>query len=126
MSKKVPTKNNLEQEVLRVLNSHRAEFKYKLEYEPDEIPYVLKKVYIPDFKLTFKDGRVIYVEAKGYLRPEDKSKILSAREQNPELDIRIIFQRDNRFPRSKTRYSDWAKKHDLIFAVGEIPTSWLT
>lgn len=124
MPKKVKVKSNLEAEVFRILNAHRKELDYKLEYEPEALEYTLTKRYVPDFVLSFKDGRKIYLESKGYLRPENKAQLLSVKEQHPDIDLRIIFQRDNRFPRSKMRYSDWAKKHEIKFSVGEIPLEW--
>lgn len=50
-------------------------------------------------------------------------------EQNPDLDIRMLFMRDNKIAKnSKTRYSDWCKKRGIVYAVselGEIPEDWV-
>jgi hypothetical protein len=50
-------------------------------------------------------------------------------EQNPDLDIRFLFMRDNKISKnSKTRYSDWCKKRGIKYAVsehGHIPDEWL-
>jgi hypothetical protein len=37
----------------------------------------------------------------------------------------LFFAQDNKIPRSKMRYSDWAKKYGFEYAVGEIPKEWL-
>jgi hypothetical protein len=125
MTRKLKTKNNLEHEMFRVLNGLRHRYGFKLGYETEDINYTVPHKYIPDFVLSFKDGRVIYVEAKGYLRPEDRTKILSVKAQNPDKDIRIVFQTDNKLNKStRTRYSDWAKKHGIPFAIGEVPLEW--
>jgi len=53
--------------------------------------------------------------------------MVSIKEQNPDLDIRIVFYRDNpsQLGRgSKTRPSDWAIKYGFPFAVKEIPKEW--
>lgn len=126
MTKKNNYKSSLEQEVYRILNGLRHRNKFKIGYETEEIAYTVPHKYIPDFVLSFKDGRVIYVEAKGYLRPEDRTKLLAVKAQNPEKDIRLVFAQDNKLHRrTRTRYSDWCKKNDITFAVGEIPADWI-
>jgi hypothetical protein len=96
----------------------------KLEYEPKDaiIGWIPKpKKYLPDFRL--KNG--IIIEVKGRLTVFDRVKHLSVKEQHPEIDIRFVFQFDNKLTRtSKTRYSDWAKKHGFQYAFGEIPKEW--
>jgi len=61
----------------------------KVEFEPDTFMFTEwfnrgTLSYLPDFKLTFKDGRVIYVEAKGYLQPEGKTKLRRFKRYYPE------------------------------------------
>lgn len=95
------------------------------EFEADVILYVepaKTRKYIPDFKLH--NG--IIVEAKGIWDLDDRKKIIMVREQNPKLDIRMLFQRDHPINRgAKTRYSTWCEKRDIPYAVGKIPDSWL-
>ena len=46
---------------------------------------------------------------------------------NPEEDIRFIFQRDQLIRRgSKTSYSSWAMKNGFEWAIGEsVPQEWI-
>ena len=95
-----------------------------VSYEPADghLPYVL--YYIPDFVLP--NG--IIVEAKGFFPSEDRTKMLRVKKANPEVDIRFVFQRDNKLDkRSKTTYTQWAKRHGFLAVVGEdIPEAWFT
>lgn len=100
----------------------------KAEYEKGKIPYTVpekKKNYIPDFLLP--NG--IYVEGKGLFNRVGREKMLLVVQQNPELDIRMLFMRDNTISKtSKTRYSDWCEKNGIKYAIseyGEIPEEWL-
>ena len=50
------------------------------------------------------------MEAKGFFKPSDRRKMLAVKEQNPELDIRFIFQRNNTLSKnSKTTYGPGVK-----------------
>lgn len=96
------------------------------EYESKKIPFVVSesRVYVPDFILP--NG--IHIEAKGYLRREDRKKLLLVKEQHPDLDLRLVFQcAGNKInKRSKTTYAAWAKKHGFIFSDnGRVPKQWL-
>lgn len=97
-----------------------------LAYESENLPYTIQADYIPDFVITRADGSKLYVESKGWLRPSDKKKMVQVRKAHPDKDIRILFQRNNRFTRSKTTYMDWAGKVGFPAAVGNIPKDWLT
>lgn len=77
--------------------------------------------YKPDFKL--KNG--IIVECKGRFTPADRTKHLLIQEQHPDLDIRFVFQADNKLsPASETRYSEWCEQHGFQYAFGAIPKEW--
>lgn len=118
-------KGDLEPQVYKGLRAFQGRNKYTIEYETEEIQYVLKRTYIPDFILSFKDGRKMYLEVKGFLRPDDQAKLRSVKEQNPDLDIRIIFGKDNKLnKKSRMRYSDWANKYGFPFSIGTIPEDW--
>lgn len=100
----------------------------KISYETDSIEYVLYKKYIPDFKIEFTDTEVppIFIEAKGYLRAEDRTKMRAIKKQNPLVDLRIVFMKDlPLYKGSKTTYSQWAEKLGIPWAIGTIPDSWL-
>lgn len=107
-------RNKFELRTERQLKRSRVRFKY----EAEKIPYVLCRHYIPDFILETKTGKV-YIECKGYLRPEHKSKMCAVKKQNPQLDIRILFYAEKR------QYIKWAQKNGFRYAVGTIPEEWL-
>jgi hypothetical protein len=95
------------------------------DYEEKKISYVKEHSYIVDFDL--KNG--IIIESKGWFMPKDRKKHLDIKKQHPDLDIRFIFQRDNKLNRkTETRYSDWCKKHGFKYVVslkGEVPKDWI-
>lgn len=98
------------------------------EYETLKIPFVVpekKRTYNPDF--TLPNG--IIIESKGNLDRHAREKMALVVEQNPHLDIRFLFMRDNKITKqSKTKYSDWALKRGIKYHVseqGHIPDEWL-
>uniref|UniRef100_A0A6M3L1D0 Putative endonuclease I n=1 Tax=viral metagenome TaxID=1070528 RepID=A0A6M3L1D0_9ZZZZ len=100
----------------------------KFEYERDKLIYIPKpKVYIPDFKIYRKDGSWFLVECKGYLKPTDRSKMKLVKEQNPDVDLRIIFfSANNKLNRnSKVHYWEWAEKVGYVWDEGVVPIEWL-
>lgn len=95
------------------------------EYESKKVPYVLQCNYTPDFILV--NG--IHLETKGRFTPEDRRKILAVKKDNPDLDLRMVFQAPfNKIDkRSKTTYASWCDKHDIKWcAYHSIPIEWLT
>lgn len=97
-----------------------------VEYEGETFEYTATHKYTPDFVITLPDGSKRYVETKGYLRPQDMSKLKDVKKSNPDKDLRIVFAKDNKLKaKAKFRYSDWAFKHGFIFSIGGIPKSWL-
>jgi hypothetical protein len=102
-----------------------ADAKINFAYEPDRIPYVVHKKYLPDFYLV---DYGFYIEFKGYFRSSDRSKHILIKEQHPHIDIRFIFMRANQkiYPTSKTSYGEWCDKHGFEWAENKIPDEWLT
>lgn len=95
-------------------------------YEAESIPYTTTHTYTPDWKVNLKEV-TFWIETKGYLRPEDKRKMINARDQNPDYDIRIVFQKDlPSYKGSKKKYSDWARDNGFTYAIGEIPKEWFS
>lgn len=94
------------------------------EYEPYSIEYVVKpKKYTPDFVLP--NG--VIIEAKGRFTGADRVKHLLLKKQHPELDIRLVFQYDNKLSKnSKVRYSDWCEANGFQYAIREVPKSWVS
>lgn len=108
-------KNKFETSINKKLKASKVRYKY----ESDKIPYVLERNYIPDFVITTKTGRTLYIECKGYLRPEHKAKMVAVKKLHPELDIRIVFYSFNK------KYIKWAERHGFPYSVGTIPEEWL-
>jgi len=103
--------------------------KSNVEYEPDKFNYVIPYSYTPDFRVATdgsEDGPSrFYVETKGYFRPQDRRLVKAVREQNPTLDLRLLFQRDQKLnKRGKEKYSDWAHKEQFEYAIGRVPNYW--
>lgn len=98
---------------------------YTVDYEPSEpiVRYVVPSRYIPDFKL----GNGVLIEAKGWLRPRDRGKMLRVKKENPELDIRFVLQRANSRiskAQSSLMYWQWCEKNGFPWAEGLIPEEW--
>ncbi len=108
----------------RVYNN--ADKRRKLDYEPADaaLHYNTPARYFPDFRL----GNGVLVECKGYFKPRDRAKMLRVKKQNPDADIRILFQRaNNRITKSPNSmmYWEWAEKHGFPWAEGDtIPKEW--
>ena len=102
-----------------------ADDKINFAYEPNRIPYVARKTYLPDFYLV---DYGFYIEFKGYFRPSDRTKHMLIKEQNTLIDIRFVFMNANQkiYPTSKTSYGEWCDKHGFKWAEKEIPDEWLT
>ena len=97
----------------------------KIMFETEVINYVKPAThhkYTPDFVLP--NG--IYIETKGHFKLEDRKKHLLLKEQHPELDIRLVFQRANNpiNKGSKTTYGMWADKNGIKWANKQIPAEW--
>jgi hypothetical protein len=100
-------------------------------YEQDVLPWVepakIRK-YNPDYTVEKSNGEMLIVEAKGRWTAADRKKICYVTEQHPDVDLRILFERDNtlsKSPKSK-RYSEWCDKKGIKWAVGRtIPEEWL-
>jgi hypothetical protein len=95
------------------------------EYEPDKLPYVTEHKYTPDFKVTLPNGSFFYLECKGYFNGQDKAKMLSVISQNPDVKIRMLFQKNNLTGKRKQSYTDWCDKYGIESAVGSFPKEWL-
>lgn len=66
------------------------------EYEADEFWFenIRRGVrsYKPDFKVTGKDGKIWYVETKGYLDSKSKTKLKRMAKYYPHIDLRLVKQ----------------------------------
>lgn len=97
-----------------------------VEYEPQKpvIAYTVPSRYIPDFLLP--NG--VFVECKGYFDSRSRAKMIRVKKENPDLDIRFLFQRaNNRLTKSSNSmmYWQWCEKHGFLWEEGDhIPESW--
>lgn len=107
-------RNKFEQRIHKQLTKAGVEFKY----EEERIPYYLARHYIPDFIIKTATGK-IYIECKGYFRPEHKAKMIAVKKLNPQMDLRILFYAPN------IKNERWAVKNGFKYAVDTIPDEWL-
>ena len=125
MKRSQKKKSKLELKFARFLKDN----KIHCRYESQRFKYKVSKVktYVNDFPIRKADGSWMYLETKGWFRPEDRTKILYVIESNPGIDLRLIFQYDNRLNKNtETRYTDWCKKHNIKFHIGiGLPEEWI-
>lgn len=114
-------KSGLEIRINKELNKRKLDYNYEGLF----IRYRIEKKYWPDFAVWNKQsGDTTFLEVKGYFKYEDQVKMRAVKEANPNLDIRMVFDKDNKIPRSNMRYSDWCKKYGFPYCVGSIPKEW--
>jgi len=113
-------RSKLEKQVADLLGELSVEFKY----EAVKVPYVIQHSYTPDFCLP--NG--IWLETKGYWDSKDRKKILEVIKQNPDIDLRMVFQApfNTISKKSKTTYAQWCDKHGIKWTSwSSIPLKWL-
>ena len=94
------------------------------EYETTKIAYEIQHNYNPDFILP--NG--VILECKGYWESSDRRKIKSVKEQNPDIDLRMVFQApfNTISKKSKTTYAKWCEQRDIPWtSFQDIPLDWL-
>jgi len=118
MPKPKKKRSKFEATIAKQLQGTGAEYEpYFIEYSPTK-----KKRYVPDFVLP--SG--IIIEAKGRFTSQDRTEHRYLQAQHPEIEIRFVFQRDNKLSKtSDTTYTEWAQKHGFKCAVGKVPEEWL-
>jgi hypothetical protein len=112
-------RSKLEERVARWLELNEHSF----EYESLKLEYTIYSSYTPDFVLP--NG--VILECKGWLKPEDRRKMLAVKKAHPNLDIRFVFQDPtNTFSKeSKTTYAKWAEKYGFPWCCyTSIPLEW--
>ena len=96
----------------------------KYEYESTKVSYVISHNYTPDFVLP--NG--VWLETKGYWDSKDRKKIKSVIQQNPDIDLRMVFQApyNTISKKSKTTYASWCEKNNIKWcSFANIPIAWL-
>jgi hypothetical protein len=94
------------------------------EYESEKVSYTIQHNYTPDFVLP----NHTYLEAKGYWDAADRRKILAVKKDNPDMDLRMVFQSpyNTISKKSKTTYAMWCEKHNIPWtSYHDIPLDWL-
>ena len=97
-------RSQLEEKVADLL----VELNIDYDYETKRIPYTIQHHYTPDFILP--NGVVL--ECKGYWEASDRRKIKQIVKDNPDLDLRMVFQAPfNKISKkSKTTYAKWCDR----------------
>lgn len=114
-------RSKFEKDVFKYLEKNEIDF----EYESMRIKYTVPETYhtyTPDFVL--KNG--VIIEAKGNFSSKERKKISYIIRANPDLDIRMLFMRNNWITKNKKiRYGDWCDKSGIKWAVfPRIPKDW--
>ena len=114
-------RSQLEEKVADLL----VELNIDYDYETEHIPYTIQHHYTPDFILP--NGVVL--ECKGYWEASDRRKIKQIVKDNPDLDLRMVFQAPfNKISKkSKTTYAQWCDRLKIPWcAYYDIPIDWLS
>ena len=147
MKKKSPVAEALKVKTKRLRNPFEENIAEQLlqagidpAYEAESIPYTVparEARYIRDFH---PPGTNIVIEAKGNfggLRGQgdmkknsaaNRQKLILVKEQHPELDIRIVFDRASTkiYPGAKTTNGEWATDHGFKWSdKGVVPPAWI-
>jgi hypothetical protein len=99
-------------------------------YETEKLSYIkpaTNHTYTPDFVLPKKNGGKLYIETKGRWVKVDREKMDFVFKQNPDIDIRFVFQNPNAklYKGSKTTYAQYCDKKGWLWSKKEIPQQWL-
>ena len=119
-SKNIKFRSKLEEKVANLLEGLGVSY----EYESEKLSYTIEHNYTPDFRLP----NYTYLETKGYWDASDRRKVLAVKKDNPDVDLRMVFQSPyNTISKSsKTTYAKWCEKHDIPWcAFHNIPIDWL-
>ena len=100
-------RSNLEKDIANLLEGLGVSF----QYESEKLSYTIEHNYTPDFVLP----NYVYLEAKGYWDAADRRKVLAVKRDNPDIDLRMVFQSpyNTISKKSKTTYAQWCEKHDI-------------
>lgn len=125
-NKKKNLKGRFEPVIDQLFRGMADEYGYEVHYEPTVYTLNITHDYTPDFEIVHPDGRRKVFEVKGFFRYDDQRKAIAFRKDFPDVDYRLIFQKDNPIRKgSKLTYSGWAEKNGIPASVGTIPKEWL-
>lgn len=95
------------------------------KYEAVRLPFrvELTQTYKPDWVLP---TQAIVLEAKGRFTKADRDKMLRVKQQYPNLDIRMVFQRLSQKVTNKMTVIDWCEAHGFPYCQGpNLPEEWI-
>jgi len=98
--------------------------KIGLRYEPFALSYsvIEERRYTPDFidaDLFRAQERIRIYETKGLFTPTDRKKMKHVRDSNPDIELIMVFQRDNYLTKAKNRkYSTWCEENRINYCIG--------
>ena len=113
-------RSGLEKQVADLL----SELGVSYEYESKKISYVIQHRYTPDFVLP----NHVILECKGYWDSADRRKIKTIVKDNPDIDLRMVFQSpyNTISKKSKTTYAQWCENLGIPWtSFHNIPLDWL-
>ena len=118
--KPIKFRSKLEESVANLLEGLGVSY----QYESERVPYTIQHHYCPDFVLP----NHVLLETKGYWDAKDRRKILAVKKDNPDIDLRMVFQApyNTISKRSKTTYAKWCDKHNIPWtSFHNITLDWL-
>ena len=86
----------------------------KFEYEKHKFKYQYKpQTYTVDFSIKEAGGDTRHYEYKGKLDGPTRKKLRAIKDSNPELDLRLVFEKPNNklYKGAKMRYWEWAERY---------------
>lgn len=120
-------RSRFEREISEVLTKAGVAYEYetrKLVYRlPDSN---IAHVYTPDF--SFHKSPIV-MEVKGWpFKKKERNKYRAVKKQNPEIDLRFIFQDAalKIFGKAGLTFGEWARKYGFKWSNGSIPDSWIS
>jgi hypothetical protein len=86
----------------------------KWEHEPETFWFEAirrgVRSYLPDFRVTYKNGKVEYIEVKGYMDSKSKTKINRMRIYHPTVILRVIGKTEyKRIAEHSVLFKEWGK-----------------
>lgn len=132
-------RSKLEERVAEQLEKGGVAYAHEAQWVRYVVPEREAK-YLPDF--SDPNGCPIIIEAKGRFgggnprfrqsnsndSAKERQKLILLKEQHPELDFRLIFERASSpiYPKSPTSQGKWATDHGFKWSdKGIVPQAWI-
>ena len=84
------------------------------DYEAEKLSYQYDpQKYVVDFQIPIGNDKYIYIEYKGKLDGPTRKKMRAIKKSNPNVDLRIVFEKPNNklYSGAKMRYWEWAERY---------------